>query len=79
MTIDEAIKLLQKEARHYLYLPDHKKMEATRLGIEALKQLGDWRKGGVLGLDEPLPGETKDEVKSNYPYHDEKADEVYKP
>lgn len=59
MTIDEAI----KELTRYINEPYSKLhpyfSEATKLGVEAMKQLEDWRRGGVLGLDEPLLGETK--------------------
>ena len=60
MTIDEAIKVLQKLHRE-LDIPERvKEKEATNLGIEALKRVQHLR--GLWGkdLNLKLPRETKD-------------------
>lgn len=64
MTIDEAIEILDAWFSLDTLLPLDKAEEALKLGTEALKQLKYWRKAGVLGLDEPLSGETKEEIKN---------------
>ena len=60
MTLDQAIELLRDEAQspRYLHAPD--KVDAFKLGIEALKEVEHARSisFGVVSLK--LPGETKD-------------------
>jgi len=59
MTIDEAIRILTILESRSINNSTMFKKDALKLGIEALEQLRDWRKGGVIGLDEPLPNETE--------------------
>ena len=59
MTIDEAIRCNGDILCYHREVLTKAQIDAIKLGIEVLKQLRDWRKGGVLGLDEPLLGETE--------------------
>ena len=51
MKIDKAIEILGDSIADNTLLITLEHDTAIKLGIEALKQLKDWRKGGVLGLD----------------------------
>jgi len=60
MTIDEAIKLIERAD-----IPKTKELypdfyAALKLGIEALKRLKEYRQWHRSTADGPLPGETKD-------------------
>ena len=60
MTIDEAIKALE---RYFFTKPSEKLGEldkAAKLGLEALKCVRDWRACNYPFSETELPGETKD-------------------
>ncbi|MBA7581278.1 hypothetical protein ES708_23180 [subsurface metagenome] len=60
MTIDEAIELLGGYVYEEKPCPVGLFDEATRLGIEALKAVSNYRLCGPLDLFKKLPGETEE-------------------
>jgi len=60
MTIDEAIKEIEKAISFAHFTHPSRTEEALKLGIEALKRLQQGRAGGFPYFNLPLPGETKD-------------------
>ena len=79
MTIDKAINTLSAMQEDYEGDEFPNEEDALKLGIEALKRVKWHEEQHQPGHYELLPGETKDEVKSNYPIYDERSDEVYNP
>ncbi len=60
MTIDEAIKIKEKDLADNYYEPGSKLEQAEKLSIEALNRLVFNRLGTMESSDGLLPGETKD-------------------
>ena len=60
MTIDEAIKELEKDIPPIPTVEWSKHTRAKALGIEALKRLQTSRKSDIADYGRLLPGETKD-------------------
>lgn len=60
MTIDEAIKHLERKVKQKVFQVDPEAFTALKLGNEALKYLKVIRSTGVMSLDYILPGETKE-------------------
>jgi len=59
MTIDEAIRIKEKDFANSFFEPGSKLAQADRLSIEALKQLQEERKQRVGFWADRLPGETE--------------------
>jgi hypothetical protein len=59
MTIDVAIEILERNVTREPAYGNPIIVEATRLGVEALKNLRNQRATGIAALDYQLPGETK--------------------
>lgn len=60
MTLQEAIESLTDFRRQESALLGNEFAQATALGIEALKRVGDCRTGSAADVELPLPGETQD-------------------
>ncbi len=58
MTIDEAIRHLQRKVRQNVFTTDPEAFEALQLGIEALKRVKMYRKAQVHYCVPELQGET---------------------
>ena len=63
ITIDEAIKVLADKTPITTRRQRVEYNKATKLGIEALKQIKSFRDTGIAGYIPPLPGETQDIVR----------------
>ena len=59
MTIDEAIKILTNMPLSIDYSLDPYKIQAIKLGIEALERFKHYRSWGTMATNLSLPGETK--------------------
>jgi hypothetical protein len=60
MTLDEAIKVIEKELEYWSFDRGAKYLEAWKLGIEALRAIKEMRTEGCFQCQIPLPGETKE-------------------
>jgi len=65
MTIDEAVTVLENEARVAEVNDRPLEVKAIKLGIEALKQIKYLHEIHILHDDELLPGETEEKVNDN--------------
>jgi hypothetical protein len=60
MTLDEAIEVLQDLLGEGPYFRPEKRIEAVKLGIEALKRWKNFRDNSQTFGYSPLPGETEE-------------------